>query len=394
MNLKKKVAAVLCSAMLVVAAAGCGSDGAKQAKPETKADSKTAITFTDLEKRNVKLAKMPQRIVVGDYLLNYLAVGGAKALDKVVGMTMDGWEDVRYGESQVFSAAFPKLKKGNPDRIPSIGGYHNNVLNIEKIMSLKPDVLLIDKTQFRENNQNIDLLEKAGIKVVVLDYHAETVENHTQSTEILGKLLGREKTAKEQNDAYKKAFELVDKRVAAIPAAKKNRKVFMEIGNKGAGEMGNSYRNILWGSMITRAGGKNLGDTLKGTYGVLDQEYVTSQNPDVIIIGGSIWAKDTKGDQMRMGFTVPEDLAQKRLAGFASKPEWQNLKAIKNNEVYGVDHGSLRTMVDYTFLEYIAKILYPDEFKDIDPIKEMNDFYAKYLPEVKYTGTFMIHLKK
>ena len=97
---------------------------------------------------------------------------------------------------------------------------------------------------------------------------------------------------------------------------------------------------------------------------------------------------------MRMGFTVPEELAQKRLAGFAAKPEWQNLKAVKNGEVYGVDHGSLRTMVDYTFLEYIAKILYPEEFKDLDPLKEMDDFYTKYLPEVKYTGTFMIHLKR
>ena len=387
---KKKLIIFLCLLLFLVTA-GCGS---KEKKSVAGESAKGAISFTDLAGRQVTISRKPEKFVLGDYLMNYLAVGGAKALDKVAGMTMDGWEDVRYGESQVFSTAFPKLKKGNPERIPSIGGYHTNVLDTERILSLKPDVLLINKTQFTENNQNIDLLEKAGIKVIVLDYHAETVENHTRSTEILGSLLGRESVAQEQNAAYKKAFDLVDKRVAAIPAAKKNKKVFMEIGNKGTGERGNSYRNILWGSMITRAGGKNLGDVLKGSYGVLDQEYVTSENPDVIIIGGSIWAKDTKGDQMRMGFTVPEKLAQQRLAGFGATPAWQNLKAIRTGQVYGVDHGSLRTMIDYTFLEYIAKILYPEEFRDIDPIKEMNDFYAKYLPEVKYTGTFMIHLVK
>ncbi len=96
---------------------------------------------------------------------------------------------------------------------------------------------------------------------------------------------------------------------------------------------------------------------------------------------------------MRMGFTVDENTAQARLKGFAQRPEWKNLTAVKNGEIYGIDHGSLRNMIDYTFTQYMAKVIYPDLFKDLDPEKTMNDYYAKYLPELKYTGTFMIKLK-
>ena len=51
-------------------------------------------------------------------------------------------------------------------------------------------------------------------------------------------------------------------------------------------------------------------------------------------------------------------------------------------------------MADYTFTQYMAKVLYPEAFKDIDPVKNLNDYYKTYLPELKYDGTFMIHLNK
>ena len=77
------------------------------------------------------------------------------------------------------------------------------------------------------------------------------------------------------------------------------------------------------------------------------------------------------------------------MKGFASRPEWKELKAVKNGELYGVDHGSLRNMIDYTFTQYMAKVLYPELFQDMDPIQTMTKYYEKYLPELKYKGTFM-----
>lgn len=385
---------VLIFLVLVMAASlfisGCSNNNT--GKPEISNES-AGITFTDLAGREIHMESLPQKFVVANYIANFLMVGGAESLDKVVGMTFDGWEDTRYGEYKVFTDAFPRML-GGKDGIVSIGGYHDDVLNAEKILSLSPDVILMSNAQFIENNQHISTFEQAGIDVVVLDYHAQKLENHVKSTEILGKLLGREEIAQEQIDAYVNAINEVKERIASLPEERKHKKVYVELGNKGVGEYGNSYNNnMLWGAIVNNIGAENLGAGLDSGYGVLDKEYVITSNPDYIFIGGAIWSGDTNNDQMRMGFTVDEATAQERLRGFANRPDWQNLNAVKNGEVYGVDHGSLRNMIDYTFTQFMAKALYPDVFEDIDPEKTINEYYAKYLPELKYTATFMIKLK-
>ncbi len=392
--MKKKLALILMCLLLVLSASACSNKG-ENAPPagSNRQQSSAAITFSDLAGRRIELEFRPEKYIVANYIANFLMVGGAESLDQVVGMTFDGWEDTRFGEYTVFTQAFPRML-GGEGGITSIGGYHDDILNAELIVSLKPDIILMSNSQFTANNQSIAAFEAAGIKVVVLDYHAQKLENHSRSTEILGKLLGREKVAQEQIDAYVQAINDVKARIAALPAERKQKKVYVELGNKGVGEYGNSYGNsMLWGGIINNLEAKNLAGNLQAGYAPLDKELVLTSDPDTIFIGGSIWSGDTKGYQMRMGFTVDENTAQARLKGFAQRPEWKNLTAVKNGEIYGIDHGSLRNMIDYTFTQYMAKVIYPDLFKDLDPEKTMNDYYAKYLPELKYTGTFMIKLK-
>ena len=169
----------------------------------------------------------------------------------------------------------------------------------------------------------------------------------------------------------------------------------METASKGLARYGNSYnKDVLWGAILKNIKAANLAENSPQPYMALDKEYVISQNPKVIFIGGSIWRNKSEGDQMRMGFTVPESQAQERLANFTKRPGWNMLHAVKENRVYGVDHGSLRNMADYTFTQYMAKVLYPEAFKDIDPVGNLNNYYKTYLPELKYDGTFMIHLNQ
>lgn len=201
---------------------------------------------------------------------------------------------------------------------------------------MKPDCLLINKSQYTENETSIPVWTEAGIKIVVLDYHKMILENHINSTQILGKLLGREAIAQELCDSYTNGINTVQERVAALSDEEKDIKVYMELGNQGIGTIGNSYDGILWGAIIDNVGAKNLADgKLPDSYGPLDKEYILEQNPDVIIIGGAIWSGDENNDQMRMGLTIDESLAQERLAGFASRDwfagaqgysEWRDLR--------------------------------------------------------------------
>ena len=346
------------------------------------------MTVTDLAGRTVTFTKAPERFIVANYIANFMMVGGAVSLNRVVGMTQDGWQQMRLGEYRVLTQAFPRIKD-----IPSIGGYHDSILNSEKILALKPDVLIINTAQYADNSQRVEVFEKAGIRVVVLDYHSMQPEHHIRSTQILGQLLGRQETAQRQCARYREILTTIEKRIAQLPDAAKHRRVYVEGGSKGVGEYGNSYNStVLWGAILKRLQAANLAENIKQPYAALDREYVLSRNPEVIVIVGSIWQNKHESDQMRMGLTVPESLARERLSGFAKRPLWQRLKAVQTDQVYGLDHGSLRCMLDYTFSMYLAKVLYPDTFADFDAQKEIETFWRTYLPEVDAKGTFFIRL--
>lgn len=396
--MKRFFTQLLVCALVISLFAACAASTPNDATSENPAGTtgttgttdaaETGFTVTDVEGNEIYLEKQPETFVVANYIFNFLLIGGKDSLSKVVGLTKDGWEDTRYGEYQALTEAYPELLD-----IKSIGGYHDDVLDRELILELKPDCLLINKSQYTENETSIPVWTEAGIKIVVLDYHKMILENHINSTQILGKLLGREAIAQELCDSYTNGINAVQERVTALSDEEKDIKVYMELGNQGIGTIGNSYDGILWGAIIDNVGAKNLADgKLPDSYGPLDKEYILEQNPDVIIIGGAIWSGDENNDQMRMGLTIDESLAQERLAGFASRDWFAGLKATQNGEIYGVDHGSLRNILDYNFTVYIAKILYPEAFADVDPQADYAEALAKYLPEVTVPGTFMIKL--
>lgn len=58
----------------------------------------TSVAVTDLLGREVRFEKAPERIVVANYILNFLMTGGGDALKKVVALPQDGWEATRTGE--------------------------------------------------------------------------------------------------------------------------------------------------------------------------------------------------------------------------------------------------------------------------------------------------------
>ena len=344
------------------------------------------LQLTDLAGRSVVLSRMPQRFVVANYIANFLFVGGAKAVDQIVGITADGWESTRYAEYVRLTQAFAQLKN-----IPSIGGYHDDILNTEKILSLKPDVVILGQTQYAQNAQRLRLLEKAGIAVVVLDYHAMTLQNHVKSTQLLGKLLNRESVAEEQINRYTETIQTIQTRIAKADNKAKQVPVYVECGNLGVGSYGNSYnKTVLWGGILRRLQVNNIAADMPAPYASLSREFVLAKNPGIIFIAGSIWQNAAENDQMRMGLMVPRTEALQRLSGFIRRPLWDRLQAVKNNRVYGVDHGSLRSMLDYTFSLFMAQVIYPGLFDDFDAEAEIRAFYKRYLPEVDSSGTFTL----
>ena len=49
-----------------------------------------------------------------------------------------------------------------------------------------------------------------------------------------------------------------------------------------------------------------------------------------------------------------------------------------------------RSITDLAAAQFMAKALYPEAFKDVDPEKTWQDFHKNYLP-IATQGTFFLH---
>ena len=146
----------------------------------------------------------------------------------------------------------------------------------------------------------------------------------------------------------------------------------------------------MWGPMITTAGGENIAAPFVEYWGPLNPEQIIASRPDVILISGTESRKNPSA--MLMGEGVDKADAQQRLEGYAKRPGWGSLPAIKDKRIYGVYQGASRSITDYPSIQYIAKVAYPELFKDIDPQANYISFYKRYLP-VTPNGTFYTGLK-
>ena len=111
--------------------------------------------------------------------------------------------------------------------------------------------------------------------------------------------------------------------------------------------------------MIQIAGGENLISSEKMPSRKMKLEEIKEANPDVIVM-------------MPCGFDVKRTVSEYNNV-LAKNPDWNELKAVKENNVYAVDANSyfskpsLRTI---TGIEILAKITHPDVFNDLELPKD------------------------
>ena len=339
------------------------------------------VTVKDVLGRDVTFEAPAQRVIVGFYPEDYMAIGTEAAYDKVVGMSKYIWQ-ARSSNWEMYVKHRPSLED-----IPGIGRVDTQTFSVEKVISLNPDVIMLADWQFKGLGTDIERLENAGIKIVVVDYNAQTLERHIKSTQLIGVITGQEERATKIATEYKNTVNSISKRLAEanLPAPK----VYTEFGASGIQELGFTFGKNMWGAISTMAGGDNISAPFVEWWGKLNPEQVIASNPDVIVITGYETGKGA--DSMIMGQGVDAEDARQRLEGFKKRVGWSSLSAVKNNRLYAAYHGACRTILDAAMIEFYAKAMYPDLFADLNPEEAYLDFYKKYLP-VTPNGTFALAL--
>ena len=104
-----------------------------------------------------------------------------------------GLQNYRFDMYEEYRSKIPAL-----ENVPVVGGVEYNDFNLEKLVQLKPDVVIWTLGVRAQAQETVEpVLAAAGIPIVYIDHHAESIENHSKTTRLLGKLFGKEKRAEE-----------------------------------------------------------------------------------------------------------------------------------------------------------------------------------------------------
>lgn len=341
------------------------------------------IDITDVLGRHVTLEKPAEKVMLGFYFEDYIAITGPTAIDRLKAISLTYWKGYRPLQYETYLKAFPKIAD-----LVDVGDVDAGTMSAEKIIASRPDVVILSAGQYQYLGAAAHTIEQVGIPLVVVDYNAQTVEKHVASTLIIGQVMGTEDRAHKLADQYK--AKIADT-LARVEKATKDVKpnVYVELGQKGAGEYGNSYGAGMWAGTIDLAGGRNIAAGQIPGPGPLNPEYVLSSKPDAIFLAASEWV--SLPSSILLGFGIPVETTRERAAPYLKRAGWQDLPAVKNGNVHVIYHGGNRTIYDYAYLRYMAKALHPEAFADVDPEAELKAYYETYLP-IALDGTFMLKI--
>jgi len=158
--------------------------------------------------------------------------------------------------------------------IPKVGDLSNP--NIEKILELKPD-LVLGISNLHE--RLLRRLESLGIHCYSLKLY-ESLDELYSCIESLGKLTGKVAEAKDLIEKLKKGFAALSEKGKSL---RRHPKVFIVIWDSPLATVSQrSYINEL----IEMAGGKNVVSDSKVYFPVYNVEYLIKSPPDIVVVVG------------------------------------------------------------------------------------------------------------
>ncbi|MFQ5873478.1 MAG: ABC transporter substrate-binding protein [Dehalococcoidia bacterium] len=351
----------------------------------------TSVTVTDVAGRTVTVKRPVERVILGEgrQIYEIAALQPEEPFKGIAGWVDDFKNFDRDGFNK-YKEKFPEVED-----IPLLGNVFRGQFSVEQAIALKPDLVTVPLGAIESIKESglIEQLEKAGIQTVFVDYRENPLETTIPSTLLMGRLLGKEERAQEVVDFYQQQLNQVYSRLAKIDKARPLVLLEPAAGFSDPSSCCRSYGRHSLGYLIERAGGKNLGADLFETSGTLNPEQVVAADPDVIIVTGAAWPT-ASGSPVSLGYYGTPEEARGLMKGLVSgRAGWDGLQAVDNGRFHAVWHQFYTSIYNFAALQQFAKWFYPEEFNDLDPKANFEEFHDKFLP-IDYSGTFWVSLEK
>lgn len=296
---------------------GCSSNEGKEETTDTEVeDVKEAefpLTVTDATDNEITFDKKAEKIV--SVLPSNTEIAFALGLeDEIIGVT----ELDNYPEE-----AAEKEKVGDFQ------------INVEKVISLEPDVVLADESV---DQAALDQIRDADVQVLVVKT-AENFEEVYDVIHLIGEVTDTTAEAEKIETDMKEKLAALEEKVAEIEEPKS---VYVEISP--APETYTVGKNTFINTLLEKINAENSAGDLEG-WPQVNEEAVIEMNPDVIITTYGNYVDDP----------VKE---------ITDRKAWSDIPAVKEEQIYDVNEDLVSRpgprLVEGA--EELAKAIYPDLF--------------------------------
>jgi iron complex transport system substrate-binding protein len=341
-------------------------------------------TIIDAMALHIEIKHPVERVVFASHFAHedFTAIAGPEGWSKVVGFCREPWEDWRAGTYTEYARVIPHLAA-----VADIGTLHTS-FDEQKVIALKPDVFLWDIGTDGISGDQLSALRAANIPIVRFDFQDKSTFSRQRSIVAVTRCMGAERRASGLLTLIEFLHDDIMKRVPWIEPFTQS--VYAEVAETGPDIVGFTDAGRLWGGMAVNLGALNIADGKVPDYGgPLAHADLVAADPDLIFFVGGLHPPHSRG--VRTGYGVDAATTRAGLAAYAARPGYDRLKAVRAGAVHAVDRTLVWSLRDVYGLQYMAKQLYPAEFEDIDPVKGLADFHARFLP-VPFSGTWFQRL--
>ena len=304
-----------------------------QEKNDEAEKTSEAIVLIDALGREYSPASKIESVVPLDYsFAEIICLAGGK--DKITGLG-------RIRESSSI------LQRYLPEQaeLPVTG--RKNSLNIEKLLSINPDLVLCGSY-----SSVVDLIDENGISVFALPL-SSTIQECIDYIELVGQCIGNGKEAEVLTSYLYETLNKIEEKIKNINDSEKPGVYYAR------DSIYETMDNDFQSGVIALAGGKNTAAVSgSGNFTIeVSRENIYEWNPDIIII------------RANSPLTVDEVYSDRELA---------NLNAVMNKKVFKLKYAQAEYGLEVVFgiLEK-ALIFHPGIFKDMDLENIVEGFYEK-----------------
>ncbi|MDR2203569.1 MAG: ABC transporter substrate-binding protein [Nitrososphaerota archaeon] len=274
----------------------------------------------------------------------------------------------------------------NADSITSVGSMSSP--DYERILNLNPTTLLVfSPGSGGSATTNDKATHLPGIDVIYLGLYTPNVTNPQDSSFIQGILkagyiFNKIPQATEYANWILTITTNIHTKINTIPI---NQRHTVLLTNSPAIGSPKAYVALdTLGQACILAGGNNIANVPAGSTAfsiALDIEYIISKNPDYIFLHTVRYTYGGIINEPPQGTDTNDTTGMKNvLQQYVTQPAFANLDAVKNNTVYMIAGDFRNNAMGGTLCAvYMAKILYPEVFTDLNPQEIHQEYITRFL---------------